>query len=195
MDVLDRLQLPLSRSPGDPRPVVVMTWSGKSTLSKAIAERHPSFVRLSGDNILHAKHGLYGKDYPPEMYGKYLDEASAEVEARLTEILDAGRQDVVLDRSLYSREDREFFKRLIEGKGARWILVFFQAVSKDVSWKRLQHRRRVGIDADSAYEITREILDSYWRGFENPEGEGEVVVDVTDDFQGLEGGSNRELDA
>ncbi|KAK4450207.1 P-loop containing nucleoside triphosphate hydrolase [Podospora aff. communis PSN243] len=184
MDVLDQLQLPLSRTSEDPRPVVVMTCgiagSGKSTLAKAIVERHPSFVRLSGDNILHAKHGLYGKDYPPEMYGKYLDEAAAEVEATLVELLEAGERDAVLDRSLYSREDRDDFKRLIERKGARWILVFFRPASRDVIWKRLQHRRRAGIDADSAYDITPEILDGYWKGFENPKGEGEVVVDVSD---------------
>jgi predicted kinase len=158
------------------------TGSGKSTLAKAIAERHPSFMRLSGDNILHAKHGLYGKDYPPEMYGKYLDEAAADVEAKLTELLDAGDRDAVLDRSLYSREDRDHFKSLIEGKGARWILVFFRPASKDVIWKRLQARRRAGIDADSAYDITPEILDGYWKGFENPQGEGEIVVDVTDNL-------------
>jgi predicted kinase len=153
--------------------------SGKSTLSKAIAERHPSFVRLSGDNVLHAKHGLYGKDYPPEMYGKYLDEAAAEVEAKLSELLDDGERDIVLDRSLYSREQRDFFKKLVEGKGARWILVFFRPASKDVIWKRIQQRRQAGIDADSALDITPDILERYWQGFESPQGEGEFVFDVT----------------
>ncbi|KAK0652699.1 ATP/GTP-binding protein [Cercophora newfieldiana] len=188
MDVLDQLQLPLSRTADDPRPVVVMTCgiagSGKSTLAKAIAEKHPTFVRLSGDNILHAKHGLYGKDYPPEMYHKYLDEAATELENTLMELLSAGEKDIVIDRSLYAKEDRDSFKRLVEEKGARWILVFFRPANKDVIWKRLQHRRRVGTDADSALEITPEILDGYWRGFENPQGEGEVVVDVMDTLEG-----------
>jgi hypothetical protein len=120
------------------------------------------------------------------MYTKYLDEAATELETMLTEILSAGEKNVVVDRSLYLKEDRDSFKRLIERKGARWILVFLRPASKDLVWKRLQHRRRAGIDADSALDITPEILDGYWRGFEIPEGEGEFVVDVTDDFQGVD---------
>jgi hypothetical protein len=114
------------------------------------------------------------------MYPTYLDEAATELEVRLTELLSAGKQDVVVDRSLYTKDQRDFFKGLIEGKGARWILVFFRPASKDVIWRRIQHRKQAGTDADSAYDITPEILEGYWRGFENPQGEGEVVVDVTD---------------
>jgi predicted kinase len=152
--------------------------SGKSTLSKAIVARHPSFVRLSIDSTIYAKHGLYGIDYPPEKLAEYQDEADAECKARLVDLLDRGERDIVLDRALYSREDRDYFKEVVEKKGGRWILVFFRPPSKDVIWNRIQRRREAGVDADSAVELTPEILDGYWEGFENPEGEGEVVVDV-----------------
>jgi predicted kinase len=182
MDILDQLEPQLSRTQEDPRPVVVMTCgiagSGKSTLSKAIAARHASFVRLSIDSTVYAKHGLYGIDYPPEKLAEYQAEADAECKARLVELLNCGERDIVLDRALYSREDRDYFKGLVEKKGGRWVLVFFRPASKDVIWNRIQRRREAGIDADSAVELTTEILDGYWEGFENPEGEGEVVVDV-----------------
>jgi predicted kinase len=184
MDILDQLKLPLSRTREDPRPVVVMTsgiaGSGKSTLSKAIVARHPSFARLSIDSIVHAKHGLYGTDYPPEKLAEYQAEADAECKWTLMDLLDRGERDIVLDRALYSREDRDYFKKLVEEKGGRWILVFFRPASKEVIWNRIQRRREAGVNADSAVEITPEILDDYWEGFENPEGEGEVIVDVTE---------------
>jgi len=184
MDVLDRLQLQLARTSEDPRPVVVMTCgiagAGKSTLSKAIIARHPNFVRLSIDNIVHTNHGLYGTDYPPEKLEEYQEEADAEYRSTLAHLLDAGERDIVVDRALYSREDREYFKKVVEEKGGRWILVYFRPASKDVIWNRIQRRRAAGINADSAVELTPEILNQYWEGFENPEGEGEVVVDVTE---------------
>ncbi|KAF2273901.1 P-loop containing nucleoside triphosphate hydrolase protein [Westerdykella ornata] len=184
MDVLDQLRLPLSRPREDPRPVVVMTCgiagSGKSTLAKAIVARHPNYTRLSIDSTVYAKHGLYGTDYPHEKYDEYTEEADTEIRRTLTDLLDSGERDIVLDRALYSKEDRDYFKKLVEEKGGRWILVFFRPASKDVIWNRIQRRRAAGIDADSALEITPEILDQYWEGFENPEGEGEVVFDVTE---------------
>ncbi|KAK0721060.1 AAA domain-containing protein, partial [Lasiosphaeris hirsuta] len=181
---LEKLRLPLSRTPDDPRPVVVMTCgiagSGKSTFSKAIvAQQHPTYERLSVDAMIHAKHGIYGVDYPENMYSEYLEEASDQYERRLIELLDSGEKNIAFDRSLYSKADRDYFKALIERKGARWILVFFRPSSKEVIWDRIQRRRETEINADSALVITRDIFDGYWEGFENPEGEGEVVVDVT----------------
>ncbi|KAK3369866.1 ATP/GTP-binding protein [Podospora didyma] len=184
MDLLERLQLQLTRTMDDPRPIVLMTCgiagSGKSTLSKAIIAKYPDFERLSNDNILHANHGLCGTDYLLEKYDEYLDEADLESRRRLVELLDKGEKSIVLDRSLYSREDRNYFKEVVESKGARWILVFFRPASKELIWKRIQKRRENGINADSALGISRELLDRYWDGFENPEGEGEITVDVVE---------------
>ncbi|KAK3934469.1 P-loop containing nucleoside triphosphate hydrolase [Diplogelasinospora grovesii] len=48
MDLLEKLQLPLARTASDARPVVVMTCgiagSGKSTLSKLLAERERDII-------------------------------------------------------------------------------------------------------------------------------------------------------
>ncbi|KAK0629463.1 hypothetical protein B0T17DRAFT_186726 [Bombardia bombarda] len=182
MDLLNKLNLPLTRTRTDERPVVVMTCgiagSGKSTLSKALISQHPTYERLSIDNTIYSKHGLYGIDYPVEKITEYQEEAAFECEKQLRELLDKGERNVVLDTSLYSKEDRDFFRGLVEEKGGRWILVFFRPASKDIIWNRIERRREQGVNADSALDITPELLDQYWEGFENPVGEGEVVVDV-----------------
>ncbi|KAK5659932.1 hypothetical protein OQA88_13397 [Cercophora sp. LCS_1] len=181
MDVLEKLQLPLTRTDEDPRPIAVLTCgiagSGKSTLAKAIVSKHPEFTRLSVDVILHERHGLCGIDYPSEMYGQYLEEASDEFDKLLRHLLDE-KKDVIIDRSLYAKEDREYFRRLVEEKGARSILVVFRPANKEFLWERIQLRRRTAVNADSALDITPEILDSYWEGFEWPVGEGEFVVNI-----------------
>lgn len=142
--------------------------------------RYPNYQRLSNDYIIHAKHGLYRIDYPPEKYEEYLDEATEEFDSTLVDLLNKGDKDIVLDRSLYAREDRDYYKKLVEEKGGRWILVYFRPANKELIWQRIQKRRKEGINADGAYEISKELLDKYWDGFEIPDGEGEVVIDVTE---------------
>ena len=115
------------------------------------------------------------------MYEPYQDEAEAQLDATLKELLEAGTRDVVIDRALYLKEFRDYYKQIVEKKGARWVLVFFRPASKELIWKRIQGRRAAEINADSALDITPDVLDGYWSGFENPVGEGEVVVDVTDE--------------
>ena len=152
--------------------------AGKSTLSKTIVANFPSYERLSIDKIVFDRHGLWGTDYPPERYEEFQDEACEYYEHRLLALLEEGKKDVVLDRSFYAREDRNYFKGIVEKKGGRWVLVFFRPTSKEVVWQRIVTRRKTGINADSALDITPELFDMYWDGFEIPEGEGEIVVDV-----------------
>jgi predicted kinase len=180
--------LPLSpllrRTPSEPHPVVLMTCglagAGKSTLSKLVTATYPSFTRLSIDTIIHHKHGLYDLDYPPDKYAEYQAEADEEYDKRLLELLSDKDQkyDIVLDRSFWCKEDRDEVKRLVEEKGGRWVLVYLKA-SKEVLWRRIQERKAKRRDADSAYEVTAEVLERYWQGFEVPEGEGEIVIEVT----------------
>ncbi|KAI1377898.1 P-loop containing nucleoside triphosphate hydrolase protein [Hypoxylon crocopeplum] len=181
-DILERLGSQLVRSQPDNKPIVVMTCgiagAGKSTLSKAILAKYPNYERLSIDATNAAKHGIYEVDYPPEKYDEFQEEAAGECEARLVSLLREGNRDVVLDRSFYSKEDREYYKRIVESHGGRWVLVYLRAKSKDFLWNRIVQRRKEGINADSAYVITAEVLDGYWNGFEAPTNEGEIVIDV-----------------
>ncbi|KAI1262081.1 ATP/GTP-binding protein [Xylariaceae sp. FL1019] len=180
-DTVARLWPEISRSGGDPRPVVVMmcgiAGSGKSTLAKTIVSMHPNFECISGDGIVAEKHGIYGVDYAPEMYSDYLDEAWTESKSRLTQVLSREpAKDVVLDRAFWNKQYRNEAKAIIKGLQARWVLVYLKAPSKEILWERIQARRKAEINADSAYEITQDILATYWNGFEEPSNEGEIVV-------------------
>lgn len=86
-------------------------------------------------------------------------------------------RNVVLDRSFYARQDRDEFKARIEAAGGKWILVYLKA-ERDVLWRRIRQRRENGINADSALDIKEDLLDAYVGGFEAPEGEGEIVIEV-----------------
>ncbi|KAI1130618.1 ATP/GTP-binding protein [Nemania abortiva] len=178
-----KLRPHILRTEADPRPVVVMTCgiagAGKSTLSKALVSAYPNFVRLSLDGIVAEKHGMFGVDYVPGLYETYLDEAASECHARLTNLLKDGTKDVVFDRAHWNKEDRDEGKKLIESLGARWVLVYLKAPDKATIWQRICQRREAELNADCAYDITKDILDMYWSGFEEPSGEGEIVLDTS----------------
>ena len=170
----------LTKPPNDTRPIIVMTCgiagAGKSTLSKLITSTYPTFTRISIDNIIHSHHGMYGIDYPTSKHTEYSLEADDEYDQTLNSLLDE-RRDIMLDRAFYVKQDRDDVKQLIERKGGRWVLVYLQA-SKEVLWRRIQERRAQARDADSAFDVTAEILGAYCEGFEEPKGEGEIIVAV-----------------
>lgn len=45
-------------------------------------------------------------------------------------------------------------------------------------WKRICKRREGEKGADNALDIDKETFERYWEGFEDPVGEGEVVIDI-----------------
>lgn len=99
---------------------------------------------------------------------------------RLRDLLsEAAKLNIIIDRSLYAKEDRDEFKQIIEQAGARWVLVYFK-LSRNLLWRRICERRKRPVDANSALEISEELFDMYVRGFEHPDGEGEIVVEYTE---------------
>ncbi|CAO2651800.1 Nn.00g000830.m01.CDS01 [Neocucurbitaria sp. VM-36] len=173
----------LKRTPEDPRPIILMTCglagAGKTTLAKAIQAHHPHFHRLSIDEIVYQNHGIYGIDYAAStsLYAQYLDEADSIYLSNFQTLL-AQKQDVILERSFYAKEDRQKYRKLVE-EGGRVVLVFLKARNKEALWERIC-KRSAGIKtANSAFDITRDIFEMYWNGFEDPIGEGEVVIQVT----------------
>lgn len=139
---------------------------------------HPDFERVSIDGIVVEQHGIFGKDYAPDKYSTYLDEAASELAARLKRLLKEGNKNVVLDRAHWNKQDRDEAKEIVESLGARWVLVYLKGPDKATLWQRICQRREAGINADNAYEITQDILDMYWDGFEEPAGEGETLIDT-----------------
>ena len=132
---------------------------------------------MSIDGILASNHGICEVDYPRFEYERYQDEADKIFLDSIQQLLDEGKDNVILDRSFYAKEDRDFYKELVQNKGGRLVLVYLKA-TKDVLWRRICARREASINADSALEISEELLDTYFDGFEVPKGEGEIVVDT-----------------
>lgn len=156
-----------------------LTGSGKTTLVKAITKSHPNFHRISIDEIIFTKHGIYGIDYPAsyDVYEQYSTEADAIYLDTFQDLLKAG-ENIVLERSFYANSDRDEFRKIVEEAGARLVLVYLKALDKETLWQRICWRAEGDKDANSALAITRELFDMYWDGFEGPEGEGEVVFEV-----------------
>jgi predicted kinase len=164
-------------------PTEVVTGSGKTTLAKAIQSTHPNFHRLSGDEMIYQKHGIYGVDYAasPTLYAQYQAEKD-EIYLSTFQILLAEKKDVILERSFYAREDREEYRRMADNAGARVVLIFLKAEGeegKKTLWERICKRSEGMKTADSALDISREVFEGYWSGFEDPVDEGEIVVHVS----------------
>ncbi|KAH8705614.1 AAA domain-containing protein [Talaromyces proteolyticus] len=173
----------------DPRPVVVMTCgiagSGKSTLSHTLLEAHPTITRLSIDAHIHAHHGLWNIHYPAQQYEPYQLEAEDSLRQQLSDLLQEAVQKknttyTILDFSFAFKESRDEWKQRVEENGGRWILVYLD-VENDEIRRRVKERNRLresGVrrDADSAFDVTPEILEMYFQGFERPVGEGEIIL-------------------
>lgn len=153
--------------------------AGKTTLVQSILTHFPHYTRLSIDEIIFRTHGLYGTDYPasPTLYARYNDEADEIYLSTFLKLLDEGK-DIAFERSCYAKVDRDEWRRIAEEGGARVVLVYLRAREKEMLWERICRRSEGVKTADNALEIARGVFEGYWEGFEGPEGEGEVVVDV-----------------
>jgi hypothetical protein len=67
---------------------------------------------------------------------------------------------------------------MVQDGGGRLVLVFLAARDQEKLWQRICDRNAKGKEANSALDITRKILYACWRGFEEPVGEGEIVIQV-----------------
>lgn len=150
--------------------------SGKSSLSKWILSHYSSFQRLSIDSYIYSNYGLYGVDYPAERYNDYQGEAETALRQKLSQVLQLGSQDVILDFSFAFRQTRDEWKDLIERLGGRWVLVYLEVPSEELQ-RRVAARNRLTVkDGDSAFPVTEEVLERYLAGFEKPIEEREITV-------------------
>lgn len=153
--------------------LVGLTGSGKTTYAEQLAATE-GVVRLSVDDLLAARHGRYGIDYPEPRHGELEAPIVAEVTERMIELVRAG-QSVVLDHGLWLAHERDVYKKLVTGAGGRWRLLYFRA-SRDVLLSRLADRNARAQDDASALMITPEALDDFFRRFDEPHDEGEEIL-------------------
>jgi predicted kinase len=128
--------------------LVGMTGAGKTTYSKRVLEPAGA-VRLSADGT----------------------EAAA-LPGRMARELALGH-DVALDLGLWTRADRDAWKRRVEDAGGHWRMLYFP-VSRAELLARLAERDRLGGAHDCAVREC-DVNDLYAR-FEEPEDEGETVI-------------------
>ncbi|MFD3930222.1 AAA family ATPase [Streptomyces sp. NPDC058614] len=151
--------------------LVGLTGSGKTTYAKRRLEPN-GVVRLSVDELVHARHGRYGMDYPERDYFTLEAPVVAEVRERLAALVAAGRS-VVLDHGLWKHEEREEWKKLIEQVGGRPRLLYFP-VDRAELLRRLDERNRR--EDANALTVTPEALGDFIDRFDPPHDEGEEII-------------------
>ena len=160
------------------RPVVYLlcglTASGKTTYARRLEAE--GCVRLSIDEVVHARHGHYDVDYPSSAYPRYYEEAVVELDRRLVELLESKRS-VVFDHGLWQRSNRDRYKALVEAHGGRWELLYFKAEPSVLRARLAQRNMESGANALS---VSDDMLEDFIARFDEPREEGERVVGGAD---------------
>ncbi|MDH6132009.1 putative kinase [Kitasatospora sp. MAA4] len=144
--------------------------SGKTTYAKALERR--GYTRLSIDEVVWQRIGHDAADLDPDEYERHRSTAEQELWEQLTQLL-AMRQPVVLDYSFWNRATRERYKALIESHGCRWQLIRLR-VDLDTLRRRLAARNV--LDGANSVTVSEELLERYAAGFQEPVGEGELLI-------------------
>ncbi|KAK5584493.1 hypothetical protein RB653_006105 [Dictyostelium firmibasis] len=154
--------------------------SGKSTFSKR-KEKEEGFIRLSIDEMVWNKYGRYGVDYPVEKYREILNNTDKELRNKLSELVIQGK-DVIIDSSFWSKSTRVSYRDFIQQIGVNQginIIKEIQLIYLKADYETLKNRlstRNQSINANSPFEITNEILEHHYNGFEEPINENEIVI-------------------
>ncbi|MEV6487186.1 ATP-binding protein [Actinoplanes sp. NPDC051633] len=151
--------------------LVGLTGAGKTTYSARVLEPAGA-VRLSVDELIYERHGQYAVDYPAAEYFSLYEPAVQEIRERMVRELALGH-DVALDLGIWSRADRDEWKHLIEKAGGQWRLLYFP-VSRAELLARLAERNRLG--RAEAMPLRESDLDDFYARFDEPEDEGEEVI-------------------
>ncbi|QDO13999.1 ATP-binding protein [Streptomyces sp. S1D4-23] len=152
--------------------LVGLTGSGKTTYAKRRLEPTGA-VRLSVDELVHARHGRYGVDYPERQYFELEAPVVAEVRERLVDLIAAGRN-AVLDHGLWLRSDREEWKKVVTAAGGRPRLLYFP-VPREELLRRLDERNQR--EDGNALTVTESALDDFYARFEPPHDEDEEIIE------------------
>lgn len=164
------------RERDDFTPIVVMmcgvAGSGKTTFAQQLEKK--GFVRLSIDEEIWTTNGRYGIDFPVEKYEKYKEDAERKLRNQLVKLIQ-DKQQVVVDFSFWQRSRRNQYKQLIEEAGGKWKLIHLKVHPNDLRVRLKIRSQR--FDANASFTITEDILTSFLNGFEEPLGEGEIVIE------------------
>jgi predicted kinase len=126
---------------------------------------------------------VYAKDYKEEAYEGLQEEAGDWVRRELERVVGEGERDVVLDLALWDRRQRDGWREVVaeKGRGRYGVVLVVLKGREEVLWERIRGRERGWVKRGimgAGRPVSRELLGQFLKGFEWPEGEGEIVVDV-----------------
>jgi predicted kinase len=145
--------------------------SGKTTYAKQ--KEKQGYIRLSIDEEMWINYGKHGVDYPVSEYDHLSEETEKKLRQKMIKLIKTG-QNLVIDFSFWNKVNRDKYRKLILEAGGIPELVYMKA-DKEVLRKRIEARNQ-SIHANSPFVITDEILDHHYNGFQEPVGEGEIVL-------------------
>lgn len=145
--------------------------SGKTTYAKQ--KEKEGYIRLSIDEEMWSIYGQKGVDYPEKQYDELSDKVEHILRESMISLIKDGKN-VVIDFSFWNKDSRNLYKNIIEKMGGTVELVYMKA-SKEILWERLQ-KRNLSLHANSPFVITDEILEHHYNEFQEPKGEGEIVL-------------------
>lgn len=145
--------------------------SGKTTYAKQ--KEKEGYIRLSIDEEMWNNYRKRGVDYPVSEYDRLSEETEKRLRQKMIELIKTG-QNVVIDFSFWNKANRDKYRKLILEADGKLELVYMKA-DKQVLRKRLKARNQ-SIHANSPFVITDEILDHHFNDFQEPVGEGEIVL-------------------
>ncbi len=143
--------------------------SGKSTWSEKFVEENPNTVwyKLDKEFFLKHKSSFYG-----DKFQQYEDEIKKEILKKVKVDLEKGK-DVILDYGFWKKTDREEYKDIVKTLGAESILLYFKQ-DNQVLLERLKARNMKNLEHE--HVISEELLNIFFTRFEEPKGEGEILV-------------------
>lgn len=183
-DFLERLAL-AERCAAPRRPVLAITCgpsgSGKTHATQHVLERCGA-IRIRSDIERKRIHGYAGSAQTGSAPGGgiYGPEATRRTFDRLggiaTELL-AARQCVLVDATFLTRESRRTFRAIAQAAGARFVIVCCHAPA-EVARRRIDARRRAGIDASEANHGIYARQQQAWEPFAPDECDAVIDVDT-----------------
>jgi predicted kinase len=144
--------------------------SGKSTYAQKLAES--GLHKISLDEYVYGIYGRAVTSLPEQEYLQHYRTAKLELDKKLVSMIKK-QQPVVLDYGFWRRDSRDYYKQLIEDNGGEWRLIYLKA-SPELLLRRLKERNK-RTDAN-AFPVTEEKLREYIGRFEEPQDEGEEIV-------------------
>lgn len=152
--------------------LVGLPGSGKSTYAQRLEDQ--GVIRRSVDEVLAQRHGRYGIDYDHRRHGELQAPILAELTENMAALLREG-QSVAFDHGLWTRADRDAYKKLAEDAGASWTLLYF-AAPREVLLHRLNHRNTQAGSNAEVLNISPGALDDFYARFEEPHVEEDAEI-------------------